>query len=281
MSSIPLTLAEAVPLGTVMLQRLLDDAGIRSLVIKGPAFVELGVRRPKQSNDIDLLVAPCDVESATRALAAGGWTSQSPWYPRALDDITFSRTFSHTHFPVTVDLHHHFSGLLDADAFEVLWQRRASVDLANCPVLVPDREDAFIIEGLNALKSRRPSAWRHVAEAVLSNAEPVDLGAAVRAATRLGARETAAPVIEAMGGLAPEGPVSREYGRWARETGQDRPRLLLKYLIRRAPWALPRVVWDRLTPKGVRAASGIRTNAGGVSAYLRLLVRRVRTVLMR
>ena len=49
MSSIPLTLAEAVPLGTVLLQRLLDDAGIRSLAIKGPAFVELGVRRPRQS----------------------------------------------------------------------------------------------------------------------------------------------------------------------------------------------------------------------------------------
>ena len=38
MSSIPLTLAEAVPLGTVLLQRLLDDAGIRSLAIKGPAL---------------------------------------------------------------------------------------------------------------------------------------------------------------------------------------------------------------------------------------------------
>ena len=65
-------LAEAVPLGTVLLQRLLDDAGIRSLVIKGPAFVELGVRRPRQSNDIDLLVAPGDRKAATELLTAAG-----------------------------------------------------------------------------------------------------------------------------------------------------------------------------------------------------------------
>ena len=64
----PLTLAEAVPLGTVYLQRLLVSAGIRSLVIKGPAFVELGVRKPRQSNDIDLMVAPGD-----RAAATGPW----------------------------------------------------------------------------------------------------------------------------------------------------------------------------------------------------------------
>ncbi|CAM4089523.1 nucleotidyltransferase family protein [Janibacter anophelis] len=277
----PLTLAEAVPLGTAHLQRLLADAGVRSLVIKGPAFVELGVRQPKQSNDIDLLVARHDQEAAVDALASGGWTSQSSWYPRALDDVTFSRTFSHTHFPVTVDLHHHFSGLLEAGAFEVLWKGQTTVQLANCPVVAPARVDALLIEALNALKSHQPAMWRHTAERVVSNAAPVELDAVVRAAIDLGARETAAPLIEAMGGAAPDGPSSRQYARWVRESGRERPRLLVRHLILRAPWALPRVVWDRLTPKGVRAASGIRSNAGGVSTYVRLLVRRIWRVLAR
>lgn len=104
----PLTLAEAVPLGTVHLQRLLAAAGVRSLVIKGPAFAEHGVRRPKQSNDIDLLIHPQDREGMTSALVVAGWTSISHWFPPALDDVVYSTTFRHPLFPVTLDLHHHF-----------------------------------------------------------------------------------------------------------------------------------------------------------------------------
>lgn len=51
MSGDPLTMAEAVPLGTVHLQRMLERVGVRSLVIKGPAFVELGVRAPRPKEE--------------------------------------------------------------------------------------------------------------------------------------------------------------------------------------------------------------------------------------
>lgn len=277
----PLTLVEAVPLGTVHLQRLLTAAGIRSLVIKGPAFVELGVRKPRQSNDIDLLVAPRDCTYAAQALNSGGWSSLSPWYPRALDDVTYSGTFSHTHFPVTVDLHHHFAGLLADDAFEVLWDGRSTVKLARCQVLVPGQVDAFVIEALNALKSRRPEQWGSVAKRVIDHSGPVDVDTVIRCAVSLGARETAGPVIEALCGPSFVGPPSPGYLRWVRESGQERPRILLTYLARRAPWAFPRVVWDRLTPKGLRAASGVWTREGGIAAYVRLLVRRLRGVLTR
>ena len=131
MTSIPLTLAEAVPLGTVLLQRLLDDAGVRSLVIKGPAFAQLGVRKPKHSNDIDLLVAPEDRTRATEALAQAGWSIISHWFPPALDDVIYSTTFRHVQFPSTLDLHHHFSGFFADDAFDALWCSRSCVAVAH------------------------------------------------------------------------------------------------------------------------------------------------------
>lgn len=111
MSSEPLTLAEAVPLGTVYLQRLLERAGVRSLVIKGPAFAELGVRKPRVSNDIDLLIHQDDRTTATEVLAASGWSIISHWFLPALDEVIYSTTFRHALFPSTLDLHHRFSGL--------------------------------------------------------------------------------------------------------------------------------------------------------------------------
>ncbi|MGN7246439.1 nucleotidyltransferase family protein [Janibacter anophelis] len=277
----PLTLAEAVPLGTVHLQRLLTCAGIRSLVIKGPAFVELGVRKPRQSNDIDLLVAPEDRDAAVQALTSAGWSRQSAWYPRTLDDVTYSITFSHDLFPVTVDLHHRFAGLLSESAFEELWGRRAVVEIAEVETHAPSRVDAFVIEALNAMKAKVPSEWAAAANRVVANSSPVEAEAVIWVAESLGARETAAPVIEVLGGPQLSQPRSPEYSRWARESGSNRPRLLLSYLLRRAPWAFPRVIWDRVNPKGVRAAHGKRLDAMGPSAYARLLARRIWSVITR
>lgn len=277
----PLTLAEAVPLGTVHLQRLLAAAGIRSLVIKGPAFVELGVRKARQSNDIDLLVAPGDRDVAIRAVVAGGWSGLSPWYPRTLDDVTYSMTFCHPQFPVTVDLHHHFAGLLSPDAFDVLWRRRGTVDIAHREVQVPHRTDAFVIEALNALKSRLPGQWASVAERVIEHAGDVSADDVVGAAQSLGAMETASPVIEALGDPVSLARPSAAYVRWANEAGHERPRVLLVHLLRRAPWAIPCVVWSRVTPRGVGVAVGMRGQAATLEAYPRLLARRIQTVIAR
>ena len=163
----PLTLAEAVPLGTVHLQRLLATAGIRSLVIKGPAFVELGVRKPKQSNDIDLLIHPRDRKGMTTTLVAAGWTSISHWFPPALDDVVYSTTFSHPQFPASVDVHHYFTGVFArADGFEVLWERRTEVQIANSRVLTICRAHALLFEALNKFKAVRPETWPRLARDV-------------------------------------------------------------------------------------------------------------------
>lgn len=279
MSSIPLTLAEAVPLGTVMLQRLLDDAGIRSLVIKGPAFVELGVRAPRQSNDIDLMIAPGDRTQATEALAQAGWSIISHWFPPALDDIIYSTTFRHAQFPATLDLHHHFSGLLADDAFEELWRSRTTVDVAHHDVVTVAPEHALVIEGLNAIKllpaSQRPAAAQRVVDASVK----LDLAAVERAAGAVGARHTAAPLITALGGGAPSGQPPEGYAQWVERGARSSGRDLIADILRRAPRQAPRVVWQQLTLDPVVARFWAHTHGVEYRSPQQILWVRVRRML--
>lgn len=247
MSSIPLTLAEAVPLGTVLLQRLLDDAGIRSLVIKGPAFVELGVRRPRQSNDIDLLVAPGDREAATEALAAAGWSIISHWFPPALDDVIYSTTFRHAQFPSTLDLHHHFSGFFADDAFDALWRSRTCVAVAHHDVVTVGREHALVIEGLNAIKLLDHGSRAEAADRVVGVVADIDVDAVAEAAESVGARHTAAPLITALGGGSPSSSPPPGYEQWVQRGARNSGRDLIIDILSRAPGQAPRVVWEQLT----------------------------------
>ncbi|NYF97399.1 nucleotidyltransferase family protein [Janibacter cremeus] len=244
-----LTLAEAVPLGTVYLQRLLDEAGVRSLVIKGPAFVALGVRAERRSNDIDMIVHPDDRASATEALASVGWAIISHWFPPALDDVIYSTTFHHPHYPVTLDLHHRFTGMLAPPAvtFEVMWTRRGVVELAHHPVETVCREHAVVVEALNSMKMIEPQRWRAAVERVATLADEGDLLAILSAVEELGARHTASPLITALGGPAPTGPTPAGYDHWVRRGARNSGRGLVVDIIRRAPQHIPRVVWEQLT----------------------------------
>lgn len=247
MTSIPLTLAEAVPLGTVLLQRLLDDAGIRSLVIKGLAFVELGVRKPKHSNDIDLLVAPQDRTAATEVLAQAGWSIISHWFPPALDDVIYSTTFRHPQFPSTLDLHHHFSGFFAGDAFEALWRSRSCVAVAHHDVVTVGREHALIIEGLNAIKLLKDGSRAEAARRVVEAAVQMRPDAVEAAARGVGARHTAAPLITALGGSEPSEPAPEGYRQWVDRGARNSSLDLVRDILRRAPGHAPKVVWEQLT----------------------------------
>ena len=244
----PLTLAEAVPLGTVHLQRLLSAAGIRSLVIKGPAFVELGVRAPKQSNDIDLLIHPRDREAVFQALTAAGWTSISHWFPAAVDDLVYSTTFSHPQFPSSVDVHHYYSGVFaKAQAFEALWVERACVDLAHGRVETLSPEHALVFESLNKFKAVHPDRWPSIAESVVAASRPLNCHDVTKAAEILGARHSAAELIAALGGEAPLEPPTREFELWARQGGRFRSRMYFWRIVLRSPQSIPRVLWEQVT----------------------------------
>ena len=243
-----LTLAEAGPLGTVILQRHLSARGIRVLAIKGPAFAQLGVRTAKGSNDVDLMIHPDDRPKATQALADVGWRVVSYWFPPELDDIVYSTTFRHQHFPTTMDLHHTFSGFLDVpDAFDALWAERSTVSIAHQAVLTTSAPHALVIEALNHLKVTPQDLWPATAEAVLSGARPFAGDEVLAAARSVGAVWTVGAVLERLGMDPPEGPVPQSFVRWREEAGADNTRRLIKHLVRRAPMHIPRVVWQQLT----------------------------------
>ena len=183
------------------------------------------MRRPRQSNDIDLLVAPGDREAATEALAAAGWSIISHWFPPALDDVIYSTTFRHAQFPSTLDLHHHFSGFFADDAFDALWRSRSCVAVAHHDVVTVGREHALVIEGLNAFKMLEDGSRAEAADRVVGVVADVDVDAVAEAAESVGARHTAAPLITALGGGSPSGPPPPGYEQWvqrgARNSGRD------------------------------------------------------------
>src|SRR5699024_2561170 len=104
-------------------------------------FVALGVRAPRRSNDIDMIVHPQDRARATTTLVRAGWAIISHWFPPALDEAIYSTTFRHSRYPATLDLHHRFSGLLAEPgvAFDALWSQRTSVTVANQEVVTVGR----------------------------------------------------------------------------------------------------------------------------------------------
>lgn len=248
MSTTPLTLAEAVSLGTVYIQRLLDDAGIRSLAIKGPAFVELGVRRPRVSNDIDLVIHPEDRVRAVTALTRAGWSRVSLWFPPVVEDIIYSTTVSHPHFPASVDVHHWLKGMLTwPSAFDALWDQRTRVVVANSEVDSPCAGHALVLEFLNAAKKTPKERWGGVAQAVVAAADSQQCETVMEAARSLGASETAGPLIVALGGPQRSGASSSEFQGWlvARDRSDDKA--VFERLLRRAPLQIPRWLWRRLT----------------------------------
>lgn len=275
----PLTMAEAVPLGTVHLQRLLAAAGVRSLAIKGPAFVELGVRPPRQSNDVDLLIHPDDRDSAGAVLSQAGWTRTSHWMPSALDDVVHSQTRRHALYPVTVDVHHGFAGVFArGEAFDFMWDRRVALVLAHQEVHAPCHVDALVIEALNKFKAIRPAGWPEAAHRVVAGSRLVDLASVVHASNALGARHSAAELVVALGGTRPDGPPPTTFNRWANERGRMRSALLLWRIVRRSPQSLPRLVVEQLTMSEERArrwAEVHRTDYHSRWQVLRVRLRRL------
>lgn len=243
-----LTLAEAVPLGTVLLQRLLSDAEVRVLAIKGPAFVQLGVRPHRQSNDIDLMIHPSDRQRATAVLATAGWKVISHWFPPALDDVIYSTTFLHPRYPSTMDLHHTFSGFLAGpETFDALWQTRTTVTMAHQSVTTTSLEHALVIEALNLLKVTGEPQWPVIARQVVSGSRGLDPVHVAAAAQSVGAAHTAAPLIAALGGVTPRDPPPKSFARWRMDAGSDNTRKVISLLVRRAPHHVPRVAWQQLT----------------------------------
>lgn len=148
-------LATSVDLAHAWTSWLLEVEGIRALFIKGPGLSHHGLRQPRVSSDVDVLVSPAHAGRFVEALRRNGWVEREERSERAIY-VAHSITLIHESWPCDIDVHHTFPGFLadPQETFDALWARRVELTLAHRAVPVPDRLGSLLIVGLHALRSR-------------------------------------------------------------------------------------------------------------------------------
>lgn len=144
---------EAASLLHALCERVAVDTGTRVLAIKGPVVAMQGLRKPRVSADIDILVHPDDLTSFVDRMHGIGWhRAVEPTSPRLVR--SHSINLLHNYWPLGVDVHHYFPGFLapDDEVFEVLWSRRAHYTLAGVPVTACDSVGQAALVGLHLLR---------------------------------------------------------------------------------------------------------------------------------
>lgn len=192
----------------------LDRAGVRALALKGLALARQahGDIAARGAGDLDLLVAPADVERAHAALTAASW-SPDPVFPQPGPSWAW-RHMRRTGYEVTlfgqasaIDLHWHLSPSPGTfPSFETLWERRSLVRVRDrdVPTLAP--YDALAHSAGHAAKDEwawmrslvdvhllltDPEVWRG-ADRPLRGDQLITVGLAVR---MFGMPEGAPPVL--------------------------------------------------------------------------------------
>ena len=149
-----LSIIEGVFLGHALVARVAESLGIRVFFIKGPASVIQGLRLPKVSVDVDVLVAPADLDSLLAGLHQRGWQERVA----GEDDRVFyqhSVTLNHPSWPCHIDVHFRFPGMErdPAAAFDVMWTHTEVLELAGRAVRVPSKELGVVLLALHALRA--------------------------------------------------------------------------------------------------------------------------------
>lgn len=238
------TVDEAVPVYTVLLQRLLAERGARSIAFKGPAFVALGVRLKRRSNDVDLLIHPRERDAAWSALRAAGWESVTPTYPASADPFYHSVTFAHRLSPVTLDLHHRILGLMrePEEVFAAMWEQRVEITLAHQDVVTLSVDHALVVEAVNMIKGHANSDPRLVVRSVVNAASTLGVQAdrVLRATQELGASRSAQALLLETGALAASAAPDTGDRNWA--CPHDGRKVVL-HLARHAPRDVLPYLW--------------------------------------
>ncbi|WP_369292707.1 nucleotidyltransferase family protein [Nocardioides oceani] len=160
-----------MPLVYVLASRLLAGAGIPALPIKGPVSDAYALRQRHSSVDVDVLIAPSDVDAACRIFRSVGFEFATIHEgTRILPE--HSVVLEHGQWPCQIDLHWLFPGIF-ADsqaAFEALYQRTAEVAIAGVGVKAPDFVASLLITALHYLRDapKRVEELRHLEERVAS-----------------------------------------------------------------------------------------------------------------
>jgi len=150
--------------------RLFDSAGVRPLLLKGPAFARwlYDDLRERSYNDIDLLVGPGEFDAARRALAALGFESlpRNSLPPNERPNSYHEEWIRPGTLPLAVELHHTLWGATAAPT--VVWQRMTNgahvIEVAGARVETPSEVGSAMIVAVHAADhagvARRPTAQR-------------------------------------------------------------------------------------------------------------------------
>ena len=152
-----------VVLAHAAVQHLADAHGVDLLHIKGPA-VAPGLRggRGTGGTDADVIVRPAHVPVLLDALAAHGWRTETTFATGSAFD--HAANLFHEHWGL-LDVHRLYPGM-EADpaaAFDVLWDRRGSTELARVRCAVPDVLAQSLVLLLHAARTPVPGEHPDIA----------------------------------------------------------------------------------------------------------------------
>ncbi len=228
----------ASELAHAILQRECDRLGVDVLFLKGAGAHIQGLRPPKQSSDVDILLAPKDRDRLLAFLRSTGWSQRPVGHVGvALDHAV---TLYHPRWPIDIDIHRRIPGfgVPAEEAFEALHRRSVEVTLAHWSVTIPHRVDHALLLALNTVRS----PWEHQADSILaylsdsmSDTELTELG--IRIKEMCCGPEMAPFTAEYSRGLIPTD-TSAPSREWMLYQRQDHPAVLWLDAIQRAPWHL-------------------------------------------
>lgn len=171
---------------------LLDEAGVRSLAIKGPALAvqTTGSWLGRGSADIDVLISPADGARADEAFrGAGCWSRAGYDGPPGRWERYHRGERVYLGLPATIDLHWRVDsgpGYFSA-SFDDLWSRREPVEHDGLDVQSLDRVDALLVTAEHGAKERW-ARWFWALDAVrqVEQLDPSLWPEVARRATRVG-----------------------------------------------------------------------------------------------
>ena len=165
----------AVGFGIGIVERA-SGSGLSALAIKGPVAAHHGLRPPRISADLDVLVEPGRAQDLVNALARCGW-SPRPMTRAAGIASAHSESLTHPDWPIDIDVHFRFPGFLEGDqrAFDALWEDRTTMTFAGVECTVAGRNGSIIIAMLHAIRPDASGGQRlHELELALDAVRAMD-----------------------------------------------------------------------------------------------------------
>lgn len=263
-----LTGAEAMELLYVLTADVARRTGSRALAIKGSVLGQQGLRAPRVSADIDVLLHPDDMEAFATGMEAAGWR-RAPETRTAKFLEFHSVNLLNDHWPMGIDAHTYFPGFLapHADVFDTLWERRSALMAAGRQVPCTDVVGSAAVAALHHLRAPGKESNQQALTALVQRTEdvldPPARAELVSLAQRTAAARTLRPFLERLGLEAqPTHPAEEtEYDRWHTATTTD-PHLAWWAELRRTPLRKqPALIWHALMldPDELRAYHGDQT----------------------